>query len=71
MLGFVMGIAFRGVQDTAHITGLNWRLMLGSAGVSLNNLHYCHCQDINGVSSLGSSFCCYESSEPRSAMFVS
>ncbi|KAI5480152.1 hypothetical protein MNV49_001813 [Pseudohyphozyma bogoriensis] len=33
MMGFVMSLAFRGVKDTPHITGLNWRLMLGSAGI--------------------------------------
>ncbi|KAG9082456.1 hypothetical protein FS749_006833 [Ceratobasidium sp. UAMH 11750] len=33
MLGFVADLVFYHVKDTAHITGLNWRLMLGSAGV--------------------------------------
>ncbi|KAF8606306.1 hypothetical protein BDV93DRAFT_489755 [Ceratobasidium sp. AG-I] len=33
MLGFVADLAFYYVKDTAHIKGLNWRLMLGSAGV--------------------------------------
>ncbi|EKM80826.1 hypothetical protein AGABI1DRAFT_119397 [Agaricus bisporus var. burnettii JB137-S8] len=33
MLGFVMDLAFFKVPNTTHITGLNWRLMLGSAGV--------------------------------------
>lgn len=30
MLGYVMDIAFQKVSDTHNITGLNWRLMLGS-----------------------------------------
>lgn len=30
MLGYVMDIAFQHVPDTHNITGLNWRLMLGS-----------------------------------------
>jgi sugar porter (SP) family MFS transporter len=33
MLGNVMDLAFYHVPDTHNITGLNWRLMLGSAGV--------------------------------------
>ncbi|CAE6461948.1 Putative metabolite transport protein YwtG OS=Bacillus subtilis (strain 168) GN=ywtG PE=3 SV=1 [Rhizoctonia solani AG-1 IB] len=33
MLGFVADLMFYHVKDTANITGLNWRLMLGSAGV--------------------------------------
>ncbi|KAG8727634.1 hypothetical protein FRC11_012772 [Ceratobasidium sp. 423] len=33
MLGFVADLAFYHVKDTRNITGLNWRLMLGSAGV--------------------------------------
>lgn len=33
MMGFVMSLAFRKVTDSAAVTGLNWRLMLGSAGV--------------------------------------
>ncbi|CAE6443121.1 unnamed protein product [Rhizoctonia solani] len=33
MLGFVADLAFYYVKDTPNITGLNWRLMLGSAGV--------------------------------------
>ncbi|CAE6475084.1 unnamed protein product [Rhizoctonia solani] len=33
MLGFVADLAFYHVKDTPNITGLNWRLMLGSAGV--------------------------------------
>src|SRR5258708_37317365 len=28
-----MSLVFYHVRDTKHITGLNWRLMLGSAGV--------------------------------------
>ena len=32
MLGYVMDLAFYHVPDKPHITGLNWRLMLGSAG---------------------------------------
>ena len=30
MIGYVMDIAFQNVPDTHNITGLNWRLMLGS-----------------------------------------
>ncbi|RPD63661.1 MFS sugar transporter [Lentinus tigrinus ALCF2SS1-6] len=33
MLGTVMSLAFYNVPDPSGITGLNWRLMLGSAGV--------------------------------------
>ncbi|KAI0037114.1 hypothetical protein K488DRAFT_81345 [Vararia minispora EC-137] len=33
MLGYVMDLAFYRVPDRPHIKGLNWRLMLGSAGV--------------------------------------
>ncbi len=33
MLGNVMDLAFYHVQDRHNIKGLNWRLMLGSAGV--------------------------------------
>ncbi|KAH9934461.1 uncharacterized protein BXZ73DRAFT_45706 [Epithele typhae] len=33
MIGYVMDIAFQNVHDPPHITGLNWRLMLGSAGI--------------------------------------
>ncbi|KAJ3798615.1 hypothetical protein GGU11DRAFT_780178 [Lentinula aff. detonsa] len=33
MIGTVMDLAFYKVPDPPHITGLNWRLMLGSAGV--------------------------------------
>ncbi|KAJ3724935.1 hypothetical protein DFJ43DRAFT_1157684 [Lentinula guzmanii] len=33
MIGTVMDLAFYKVSDPPHITGLNWRLMLGSAGV--------------------------------------
>ncbi|KAG8686806.1 hypothetical protein FRC11_008342 [Ceratobasidium sp. 423] len=33
MLGFVADLVFHHVKDTRNITGLNWRLMLGSAGV--------------------------------------
>ena len=33
MLGFVSDLIFLKVKDPSHITGLNWRLMLGSAGV--------------------------------------
>lgn len=32
MLGYVADLAFYRVPDTANITGLSWRLMLGSAG---------------------------------------
>ncbi|KAG8770729.1 hypothetical protein FRC12_004084 [Ceratobasidium sp. 428] len=32
MLGFVADLVFYHVKDTYHIKGLNWRLMLGSAG---------------------------------------
>ena len=30
MIGYVMDVAFQDVRDPPHITGLNWRLMLGS-----------------------------------------
>ncbi|KAI0075386.1 hypothetical protein K474DRAFT_1664337 [Panus rudis PR-1116 ss-1] len=33
MIGNAMDLAFYHVKDTAHVKGLNWRLMLGSAGV--------------------------------------
>ncbi|KAF9467283.1 hypothetical protein BDZ94DRAFT_1156013 [Collybia nuda] len=33
MLGFVADLAFFRVPDKPHITGLNWRLMLSSAGI--------------------------------------
>lgn len=33
MFGYVSSLVFYHVKDPAHITGLNWRLMLGSAGV--------------------------------------
>ncbi|TFK86318.1 general substrate transporter [Polyporus arcularius HHB13444] len=33
MFGYVMNFAFRNVPDPAGIRGLNWRLMLGSAGI--------------------------------------
>lgn len=33
MLGFVSDIIFLKVRDPSHIHGLNWRLMLASAGV--------------------------------------
>ncbi|KAI0737526.1 hypothetical protein C8Q80DRAFT_1115079 [Daedaleopsis nitida] len=33
MIGTVMSLAFYNVRDTGGVTGLNWRLMLGSAGV--------------------------------------
>lgn len=33
MLGFVADLAFFRVSDTSSVSGLNWRLMLGSAGV--------------------------------------
>ncbi|THH30437.1 hypothetical protein EUX98_g3739 [Antrodiella citrinella] len=33
MLGNVMDLAFYNVKDPKHITGLNWRLMLASAGI--------------------------------------
>ncbi|KAH8928516.1 hypothetical protein BT69DRAFT_1311411 [Atractiella rhizophila] len=32
-LGYSADLAFHGVRDSSNITGLNWRLMLGSAGV--------------------------------------
>lgn len=32
MLGYVADLVFQNVPDKPHITGLNWRLMLGSAG---------------------------------------
>lgn len=32
MFGYVADLAFYYVGDKPHITGLNWRLMLGSAG---------------------------------------
>lgn len=32
MLGYAADLAFYHVTDKPHITGLNWRLMLGSAG---------------------------------------
>lgn len=33
MIGTVMSLAFYHVKDTAHIHGLNWRLMLGSVSI--------------------------------------
>ncbi|PCH43889.1 hypothetical protein WOLCODRAFT_26276 [Wolfiporia cocos MD-104 SS10] len=33
MFGYVCDLAFYSVPDKPHVTGLNWRLMLGSAGV--------------------------------------
>ncbi|KAH8174884.1 sugar transporter domain-containing protein [Sarocladium implicatum] len=33
MLGYVADLAFYGVPDSGSVTGLNWRLMMGSAGV--------------------------------------
>ncbi|KAI1783044.1 hypothetical protein LXA43DRAFT_977304 [Ganoderma leucocontextum] len=33
MIGYVMDLAFQNVQDPPGIRGLNWRLMLGSAGI--------------------------------------
>ncbi|KAM5350473.1 hypothetical protein ACJ41O_006978 [Fusarium nematophilum] len=33
MLGYIADLAFYGVPDTGSVTGLNWRLMMGSAGV--------------------------------------
>ena len=33
MLGFVADLIFYHVKDTANITGLNWRLMLGSVSM--------------------------------------
>ncbi|KAK9369828.1 hypothetical protein V1509DRAFT_562081 [Lipomyces kononenkoae] len=33
MLGYVADVAFYNVPDKPHITGLNWRLMLGSAAL--------------------------------------
>lgn len=32
MVGYAADLAFYHVPDVPHITGLNWRLMLGSAG---------------------------------------
>lgn len=32
MFGYVSSLAFYHVKDTSNVTGLNWRLMLGSAG---------------------------------------
>lgn len=33
MLGYVMDLAFFHVPNKPHITGLNWRLMLGSVSL--------------------------------------
>lgn len=33
MLGYAADLAFYNVGDTKNVTGLNWRLMMGSAGV--------------------------------------
>ncbi|KAI0767794.1 hypothetical protein C8Q74DRAFT_1370501 [Fomes fomentarius] len=33
MLGYVMDLAFQNVRDPPGVTGLNWRLMLASAGI--------------------------------------
>lgn len=33
MLGYVADLVLYHVKDTAHITGLNWRLMMGSAAI--------------------------------------
>ena len=33
MIGTVMSLAFYNVPDTGGVTGLNWRLMLGSVSV--------------------------------------
>lgn len=33
MVGYIADVAFYKVPDPAHITGLNWRLMLASACV--------------------------------------
>ncbi|TBU25760.1 hypothetical protein BD311DRAFT_808927 [Dichomitus squalens] len=33
MIGYVMDLAFQNVSDPSGITGLKWRLMLGSAGI--------------------------------------
>ena len=35
MLGYVADLAFYKVPDKPHITGLNWRLMLGSVSFSI------------------------------------
>lgn len=35
MIGTVMDLAFYKVPDPPHVTGLNWRLMLGSVGAKL------------------------------------
>jgi len=32
-IGYAMDLAFQNVPNKPHITGLNWRLMLASAGV--------------------------------------
>ena len=32
MIGYVADLAFYQIPDKPHITGLNWRLMIGSAG---------------------------------------
>src|SRR5271168_5094181 len=31
MVGYAADLAFYNVQDTSNVTGLNWRLMMGSA----------------------------------------
>lgn len=45
MLGFVADLAFLNVRDRPGITGLNWRLMLASAGVPallvMSQVYYC------------------------------
>ena len=35
MIGYVMDLAFQNVSDPPHITGLKWRLMLGSVRAHL------------------------------------
>ncbi|KAI1791312.1 MFS sugar transporter [Ganoderma leucocontextum] len=45
MIGTVMSLAFYHVKDTQHIHGLNWRLMLGSAGIPaliiMSQVYFC------------------------------
>ncbi|TFK86319.1 hypothetical protein K466DRAFT_156742 [Polyporus arcularius HHB13444] len=45
MFGYVMNFAFRGIPDQGGIRGLNWRLMLGSAGfpalILLVQVYFC------------------------------
>ncbi|KAH9948984.1 hypothetical protein B0H21DRAFT_731013 [Amylocystis lapponica] len=45
MFGYVCDLAFYNVPDKPHITGLNWRLMLGSAGIPaliiMSQVYFC------------------------------